>query len=361
VQVEVTASLHVGVHRYTFNSHDKQSSNILFDIAHTVHPNACKYSMINVTGNNEISGYVLNAGSLTGRGYFERFGGGVHIYFVAQFDQPFTSFGTWNNETTTFNTARSGVGIHNGAFVGFGHAKQVTAYVGISFINVEQARINLYGEAKTAPTAAFKGFDQMKKEAEDEWAQYINTVQVRGGTEQEKVKFFSAIYHAFMSPTTWSEYGNVYVGFDGKVHSISPGTKAHYTDMSIWDVHRTQFPLIGLWDPPRMQDIVQSLMNMYIQGGELPKWPCANGYTGCMIGTHADVVLSDALLKGILNPSVVNYTVLLNSVLSAANNNSARWAGRWNPAVYQKFGFVPYPTDKHSVCWCLCYLLLVGS
>lgn len=232
---------------------------------------------------------IINGGSLTGRGYFQQFGGGVRIYFVAQFDKPFTSYGTFNEISTTFNTVRSGVGIHNGAFVGFGTEKQVTAYVGISFISVEQARRNLNAEAKI--DSKFKSFEQVKQEAEAQWGVYLNNVQVEGGTEEDKIKFFSSIYHAYMSPTTFSEAGGVYMGFDGKVHSLSPGTKAYYTDMSIWDVHRTQFPLIAFWDPSAMQDIVQSLLLMREQGGELPKWPCANGYTGCMIGTHAGNVL----------------------------------------------------------------------
>ena len=78
--------------------------------------------------------------------------------------------------------------------------------------------------------------------------------------------------------------------------------------------------------------------------------PLANGYTSCMIGTHADVVIADALLKGVLNPNVVNYTLLLEAVQNAANNASARWTGRWNPVMYQKLGFVEYPEQSHSVC-----------
>jgi putative alpha-1,2-mannosidase len=69
--------------------------------------------------------------------------------------------------------------------------------------------------------------------------------------------------------------------------------------MSIWDVHRTQFPWLALYQPDVMEDIVKSLLQMYQQGGSLPRWPFANGYTSAMIGTHGIVVIVDAYLKGI--------------------------------------------------------------
>ena len=81
------------------------------------------------------------------------------------------------------------------------------------------------------------------------------------------------------------------MGFDNEIHVIEETSKGYYTDMSIWDTHRTQFPWLSLFEPTIMRDIVRSLLLMYQQGGDMPRWPLANGYTGCMIGQHADIVI----------------------------------------------------------------------
>lgn len=71
------------------------------------------------------------------------------------------------------------------------------------------------------------------------------------------------MYNAFKSPTTWDEYGGFYLGMDNKVHKvgeISTDKRTNaYTDMSIWDVHRTQFPLLSFMKSDIFEDIIASL------------------------------------------------------------------------------------------------------
>jgi putative alpha-1,2-mannosidase len=80
-----------------------------------------------------------------------------------------------------------------------------------------------------------------------------------------------------MAPTIFDEVGGVYLGFDNKVHKLDNNQTHYYTDMSIWDVHRTEYPFLGLIAPNILNDIVKSLLLMYQQGGDLPRWPLANG------------------------------------------------------------------------------------
>lgn len=103
----------------------------------------------------------------------------------------------------------------------------------------------------------------------------LKTVEVTGTVDVDK--FYTALYHAFMAPTIFDETGGVYLGFDNKVHQLGSDQKHYYTDMSIWDVHRTEFPFLGLVRPDILSDIVKSLLLMYQQGGYLPRWPMANG------------------------------------------------------------------------------------
>lgn len=111
---------------------------------------------------------------------------------------------------------------------------------------------------------------------QNEWENLLGTFQITGGDEVELTKFYTAAYHAFMAPTTFNDVNGQYLGFDGQVHTVPQG-RSWYSDMSIWDVHRTQFPLLALVLPDVMSDIINSLVLMYQQGGDLPRWPMANG------------------------------------------------------------------------------------
>ena len=53
----------------------------------------------------------------------------------------------------------------------------------------------------------------------------------------------------------------------------------YFSDLSLWDIHRTQAPLLTLLQPDVSSGIVESLLRMYEQGGALPRWPIANGTT----------------------------------------------------------------------------------
>src|SRR5690349_14380919 len=102
------------------------------------------------------------------------------------------------------------------------------------------------------------------------WNNLLNLIEVDGqGTEENKVKFFSAFYRTLLAPTIFSEAGGNYLGFDNKVHQLITNQSHYYTDMSIWDVHRTEFPWLAFMFPDIMTDIVRSLIEMYEQGGDL--------------------------------------------------------------------------------------------
>ena len=108
------------------------------------------------------------------------------------------------------------------------------------------------------------------------------------------VCFSLALHHTL----TRAQTGGAYIGFDGAVHTTPPG-QTFYSDMSLWDTHRSQNPLLVLLRPDVARDIAASLVLMADQGGALPRWPLAHGYTGCMISSHGIQVLADTALKGI--------------------------------------------------------------
>ena len=126
-----------------------------------------------------------------------------------------------------------------------------------------------------------------------------------------------------------------------------------YTDLSIWDIFRTQIPWIIFHDRQRGRDIIHSIMINVEQGGDLPKWPFANGYTGCMIGSHADIIISDLIMKQ-EHDSHLNLTQVVQALRKVANQNQVH-DSRFDPATYIKYEYVPSDIDRESAPLTLSY------
>ena len=121
---------------------------------------------------------------------------------------------------------------------------------------------------------------------------------------------------------------------DGTVSTKPNNMKAVYTDMSLWDVHRTQMPWQLFQDLQRFNDIANSLILMNREGGYMPKWPFAQGWTGCMIGAHANTVLADWVVKEAAQKKLANITEILGFMLRNANTQTVH-DSRFNPLEYK--------------------------
>ena len=159
-----------------------------------------------------------------------------------------------------------------------------------------------------------------------------------GAAEQDKIVFYTALYHSFLLPRSLSEDGKYRSPFDGKVHKgIS------FTDYSIWDTFRATHPLFVLLKPDFAGDLITGLLHAYDEGGWLPKWPNP-GYTNCMMGTHSDAIIADAYVKGVRNFDVekAKKAVLKNAY---DKGNHVAW-GRLGIMDYERLGYVP--VDKYG-------------
>ncbi len=285
VEVELASTMNAAFHRYTFPD-VSETPYVVIDVSYANEIGDCEDADVTVdTAANEVYGYTYQHGGFTGR-Y-----GGLPIYFVARFSEDFSDYGTFSNDIRTpQNTFQEGDDI--GAYVGFGQGKtSVTAKVGLSIISVEQARLNLDAQISTWD------FEATRAESEDVWRDYLSDVLVEGGTAVQRTKFYTALYHLYMLPTSFTEEGNLYVGFDRETHEADDFT--YYTDLSLWDTFRTLHPAMILLRPKIGRDLVVSLLKMYEQGGAYPKWAQGLGDTGSMIGSHSDSVIGEAWVKGI--------------------------------------------------------------
>ena len=287
-----------------------------------------------------ITGYVNN-----GRG-FQR---GWKSYFVIQFDQPFTAFGTWENRGDSIQpgkTEREGRGA--GAYLEFEPGAKVQVKTASSYISEEQAWLNLSRELGMDKT-----LEATKNRAADIWNHHLGAILVEGEDEDDKATFYSCFFRASLFSRKFYE-----IDKDGKPYYFSPyDGKVHegymFTDTGLWDTFRGQFPLNALLYPTQHGRYMQALLAAKEQCGWLPSWSFPNEQ-GSMIGNHAISLLADAWAKGI---RTFDPQQALDAYHFEANNK-----GPWGPAngrdgfaEYNELGYAPYPKVREGTAKTLEY------
>ena len=333
ITAELTATERCGIHRYTYP--DNSDAYVLIDLSWMISGGSVDDSQLTIdAGANEVYGWHHAKGGLSGRI------GGVKVYFVARFDAPIDQYGTWDATQSLQADQDTCTGAECGAYLKF-KASTVNVQVGISFVDAAGARNNLETEVGD------NDFDTLRQQAENAWRDELSVLKLNAvgshlqdeaAMHQQLVLTYTALYHAMMMPDIFSDADGRYLGFDDEIHTAEGFT--YYTDFSLWDTFRTEHPLLTLIKADRQKDMAQSLIKMMEQGGYAPRWPIANGYTGCMIGTHADVVLADSYLKDIPmeNPEAV-FEGLLQTAVGPTAEGSA-FGGRRGIQSYLDLGYV---------------------
>ena len=282
VGVKVAATTRTGLGSFTYPA--TTSANVLFKVGDSqAYVNGANVSIV---GDDEVTGSITE-------GKFCDMPNMSTVYFAAKFDRPFTSHGTWNGTAVTPDSATA-TGQNSGAYVGFDTTSDATVgmQVSISYVSVANAQGNLqaelHGNWNVAAVAA---------QTRAQWRKLLSEMEVGGGTHEQQVEFYTALYHAMLDPSTFSDANGQYLGMDGKVHQTRPG-QAQYTTFSGWDIYRDEVPLLATVAPSQTSAMMQSLVNDAEQGGWLPKWPVAAGYTGMMGGDSADAILAEAYAFG---------------------------------------------------------------
>lgn len=354
IKTEMAAASRCGLLRFTFpqNGHVRliiQGINLNPDLSDWC--NDYTHRMQNIKGwlridpeRNEIVGYNPDRQSEQLGPELPNFKG----YFVIRFNKKISDFGTWN-ESEIFNGEREQMGRRMGAFVEFSSSeRQISVQVSTSFISIEQARLNMEKELPEWD------FDRLCKETKTAWNQKLSKIKVSGISENDKSIFYTALYHCYLFPREFSEYGKYYSAFDDKVHEgIS------YNDYSLWDTFRAFHPLMTLLEPELTGNWITSLLQMYKEGGWIPMWPNPT-YTNIMIGTHADALIADAYMKGIRNyDTALAYEAMRKNAITPPDCDTQRrygdrdrWSafeGRAGASYYHTLGYVPDDKTAESV------------
>ncbi|MEI6679860.1 MAG: GH92 family glycosyl hydrolase [Mariniphaga sp.] len=343
IQVELTVSERAGYHKYTFPKSD--ASHILIDLSHGIQ-DRCSGADVKIVSNSEIEGHRLSNGFVDDQ----------NVYFYAKFSKPFKSFGTWDNGKVNLGSKEeSGKSI--GAFANFvtSEGEIVEVKVGISYTNIAQARLNLEKEISN------RDFAGTKADAASRWNVALSKIEVQleKGADPTYVKnkmitFYSAVYHSLLFPATFGDADGKYMGLDNQVHTANGFT--YRSDFSLWDTFRAEMPLLTLIHPKRSNDVVNTMIAQYEQGGWLPTpQEFGNSYTNDMIGDHPVVAILDAYHKGIKKFDLQKAYAAVRKNAMETPPAGHRSEGRTGLQFYLKLGYLPYDKIKESVSQTLEY------
>lgn len=237
-----------------------------------------------------------------------------------------------------------------GAWFTFDNAEGecVEVSIGVSFVSIENARLNLDTEQPEGTT-----FDSMKLAARNRWNEDLSRIIVEGGTEEQKGVFYSALYHSLIHPNILQDVNGEYPQMEG--NSIMKTDKNRYTVFSLWDTYRNVHQLFTLVYPDRQLDMVNSMIGMYKEHGWLPKWELYGRETLTMEGDPSIPVIVDTWMKGLRDFDInLAYEAMYKSATTPGKDNLMR------PDIddYIKRGYCPMQSQyDNSVSHALEYYI----
>ena len=269
IRAEMTATTWTGLYRFTFpatavtGGAASGAANVAASgAAHILIDTDGDAGSVEVVGDHTVRGQLRLGERGEGRGYF-----------VAEFSRPFQSFGVFKENPPQRRPGRGSLlgnkdvepdtrtiaGPYAGAYL------QFSTTAGEQVL-VKVARAASYELAEQRLRAEDPGweFDRVRKQAEAAWAAKLNKVEVEGGTEKERMLFYSCLLHSFDSPRLVARKGELFTGMDGQQKTA---TYDRYGPVPFWDTGRNQIVLLTLLEPEVKLDILRSELDMARESG----------------------------------------------------------------------------------------------
>jgi predicted alpha-1,2-mannosidase len=360
ILAELTTTTRVGFHQYTFLNpaaaapgSDKADAHIILDLMHGIYNYDDKnvWTFVRVENDHTVTGYRQTNGWARTR----------TVYFAMEFSKPFKSYGFKNfakedykgfwrkfDQTKNFpEMAGKQLRAHFDFDASAG--EKIKIKLALSPVSTEGALSNLRSEIPDWD------FERVKREGQATWNRELGKIRVTADNEDDMVNFYTALYHAYLSPTVYMDTDGRYKGLDQNVHQnrvrtgsgsdrIPPQDFVNYTTFSLWDTFRALHPLFNVIQPRRNRDMIRSMLAHYDQSVHhmLPVWSHYANENWCMIGYHSVSVIADAIVKG--NVAGLDANHALDAMVQTARTKY--YDGL---EYYIRLGYVPEDMNSSSV------------
>lgn len=340
LDVELTATARVGIHRYTryapsYLPPGSEALGLVLDLRHR---------------DEVIEAWVeqVSPTELVGLRRSRSWARDQRVFFAMELSRPLVAVTSLAAPAEADARRWEGQDVRLRLDLGPVDDEPLVVKVALSGVDVEGALENLRAEAP------HWDFDAYTRDAYEAWRSTLAAVEVEGGTEAQRRTFYTALYHSLLAPNVFEDVDGRYRGMDLRVHD-SPGFTA-YTVFSLWDTFRATHPLLVILQPERATDFVRTLLHQARTGGNLVMWELWGNETWTMIGYHAASVITDAWAKGLRG---FDAEEALRAAIAAAD------ADRLGLPGYRTQGYVPAEQEHESVSktleyayddWCIAQL-----
>lgn len=337
VKAELTATERVGFHRYTFPA--TEEANLIFNIGTRMGESGpVRDASVTYTDDGRIEGWVV-----TEPAYVDIYqkGATVTMYFSAVLDAEPAAWGAFSGEQT-FAGERSRTGVGAGLYLRFDtrERQQVGLKIGLSYTSVENARLNLEKEA------ARKDFDRVRREANDTWEEALGRLRVEGGLHDDRVKFYTGLFHALLGRGLASDVNGAYPANDGTVGQIAldgAGKPEHhyYNTDAIWGAYWNLTQLWSIAYPEYYADWVASQLLVYKDAGWLGDGIACSKYVSGVGTNFTGLAIAAAYNCGIRNFDVaLGYQAARKNELGSEGRPAG--AGKLDVGKFVSQGYSPY-------------------
>ena len=321
VTAELTATARVGFHRYTFP--ETEDAAIVFDLENGGCWDEPVKTEMTAVGNSRIEGYRWSEGWAKDQ----------RVWFVAELSKPFDSFTLHGKDNmygrVSFSTVKD---------------EEVLMKVALSPVSIEGAKKNLEAELPGWD------FDAVADAADKAWNEELSKISIETSDESAKRIFYTAMYHSMTAPSLFCDVDGSYYGADHEIHETEDFT--NYTTFSLWDTYRAAMPLMTIIHQEKMPDIINTMLNIYVQQDKLPVWHLWGCETDCMVGNPGIMPVADAIVKGIQG---FDYGLAFETMKSSAMRPDR------GQDLRMKYGYIPCDKMLESVAYDMEYAIADAS
>ncbi len=345
VNVELTSTDRVGFHKYTYDN--PKERRVLLDLGHILQPN---------WGHKLVGNDYLFVNDSIVEGTF-RTQGWAHFHTISYricFSEKIEK--VYQYIDGKLRTDSLFLKLHTDKDLKFQYKfkdsdKPLLVKVALSPVDTEGAEKNMEAELPGWD------FEQVRNESAEIWNAALNKIQIKTSDESIRKNFYTALYHTLIAPYTYQDVDGRYLGMDKQIHRAEHDY-TNYTAFSLWDTFRALHPLLTIIDPDLASQMGNALVQGYVEGTILPKWPLASNYTGCMVGYPAVAVLADLVAKDLAIGDLNLWTEagVRSSIYRAdlaEKFKGTRELDLITKHIYykDKYGFVPADSIPESVSW----------